>query len=399
MELVGRHILVIPSWYPSEYNPANGGFFRDQAMAVRAAGARVGVIYPELRSLRSLRPGSLRANHFQTVWSDDAGIPTLRFQGWNLPGRLQLEVWRRQALRLFDLYVERQGRPDLIHAHGAQTAGSAASLIRSERGMPYMLTEHSSAFVRGLFAEWRHPFLRAAFADATRIAAVSGALAHTIAPWAAGRSREIDVIPNLVDPAFFTLPTRPVPRSPYRVVCVALLNANKQVDVLLRAFSRAFTGASDVSLDVGGDGPERDRLEALARELGLEARVRFHGLLDRGGVRDLMQRSHLFVLPSAKETFGLVCAEAMCCGLRVLSTRSGGPEEIVTANVGTLVAPGDVDALAAALASERARGAPTADEAASIRADATARFGRDAVAATLLAKYEEIAAAPGVTAA
>jgi len=126
---LARHVLVIPSWYPSEYNPANGGFFRDQCLALQSAGVRVGVIYPELRSLRSFSPKSLIANHFQTAWHDDEGISTLRFQGWNVPGRLQPALWRRQALRLFDRYVERCGRPDLVHAHGAQAAGLAASLI------------------------------------------------------------------------------------------------------------------------------------------------------------------------------------------------------------------------------------------------------------------------------
>ncbi len=384
--MMRRHVLVIPSWYASEYNPANGGFFRDQCLALHRAGAQVGVVYPELRRLRSFRPAALAANHFQTQWLDDDGVPTLRYQGWAAPARVNLPLWRRAALRLFDRYVERFGRPDLIHAHGAQTAGCAAAYIKSRRDIPYVLTEHSSAFARGLFPEWKRPALEAAFAGARCVAAVSASLSDSIAPWLGDRRDAVEVIPNLVDTEFFDLPDRRPPASPFRVLCVALLNANKRVDVLLRAFASAFEDR-EVCLEIGGDGPERPRLEALARELGIESRVRFLGLLSREQVRDAMHRSHLFVLSSVRETFGLVCVEAMACGLPVLATRSGGPEEIVHADVGWLVPPEDVDALAEGLARAHESGVVDRDRADAIRDDASRRFGEQAVTTRLFALY------------
>lgn len=383
------HLLIIPSWYPSQYNPANGGFFRDQCHALRRVGLNVGVIYPELRSLRSFSWNALGSNHFQTLLVDDQGVPTLRFQGWNVPGRLQLPVWRRMALRLFDEYVDRFGRPDLIHAHGAQTAGSAASFLKQARNVRYVLTEHSSGFVRGLFPEWRRPYLESAFRDADRVMAVSRSLADAIRPWILDRGDVVEVVPNMVDTDFFDLPAEPRTEGCFGILCVALLNANKQVDVLIRSFAKAFPDDPGVALEIGGDGPERKRLESLSRDLGVGARVRFLGLLDRIQVRSAMQRNHLFVLPSAKETFGLVCVEALACGMPVIATMSGGPEEIVSNEVGWLVEPGNVDVLAETMRVARSRGGPDASRSRRLRLHAHDRFGSTTIARRLVSIYDE----------
>ncbi len=62
-----------------------------------------------------------------------------------------------------------------------------------------------------------------------------------------------------------------------------------------------------------------------------------------------MQDCDVFVLPSLGETFGVVLGEAMACGKPVLSTRCGGPEDVVTSQTGILVPPGDPASLALAM--------------------------------------------------
>jgi len=120
------------------------------------------------------------------------------------------------------------------------------------------------------------------------------------------------------------------------------------------AFATAFgSGPTETTLTVIGDGPERGRLEHKARRLGIEAQVQFLGRLGRNAVQDALWHSHAFVLPSLHETFGVVLLEAMATGLPVVATASGGPEDLVTPETGMLVPPGDVDALADALASLR----------------------------------------------
>ena len=80
---------------------------------------------------------------------------------------------------------------------------------------------------------------------------------------------------------------------------------------MLAALARLGARRRDVAYVVVGDGPEKARLEARARELGLTEQVTFLGWRPHDEVLGLMARADAFVLPSAPEGFGLVYAEAM----------------------------------------------------------------------------------------
>jgi len=101
----------------------------------------------------------------------------------------------------------------------------------------------------------------------------------------------------------------------------------------------------DWKLWLAGEGPERQKLEALvALSPFLKSRVKFWGFVN--DIRPLMWSSDLFVLPSDNEPFGLVLLEAMACGLPVISTSSGGPLDIVSRDSGWFFDAGDTQKLA-----------------------------------------------------
>lgn len=385
------HVLILPSWYASPTAPLNGNFFRQQALAVANRGARVGVLYADLRSFATLRRGGLRHNRFQASWQDDAGLATLRLGAWALPRSVgaRIWLWRRFGLELFERYVERHGRPDLIHVQSALWAGAAALELRRRHGLPYLITEHSSAYARGLIGRRAAVRLQAILAGAAGLLAVSDALAREMAPYAGDRA--IEIVPNMVDTDFFSVPAteREIP-PPFRLLTVAWLKPLKGIDGLLRAFAAAFAHQPEVVLEIGGDGAERAALEALARELAIAGQVRFLGVLGPAGVRDAFHRAHYFVLPSLTETFGLVLAEAMATGLPVIATRCGGPEEVVEEGTGRLVPPRDVPALAEALRDAYRRGPLDQTAAAQLRRSVVERFDREVIATTLLDRYRAL---------
>jgi glycosyltransferase involved in cell wall biosynthesis len=105
---------------------------------------------------------------------------------------------------------------------------------------------------------------------------------------------------------------------------------------------------SDAEFLIAGDGPRRDELEALARRLGIDRRVRFLGHCE--DVPDLLASSDLFVLPSRSEAFPNAVLEAMAAGLPVIATRVGGIVELIEhQRTGVLVPPDDPRALGFAL--------------------------------------------------
>jgi glycosyltransferase involved in cell wall biosynthesis len=129
------------------------------------------------------------------------------------------------------------------------------------------------------------------------------------------------------------------------VLTLAALVERKGVDLLLQA-QAALQGARGV-LVVAGDGPERARLEGLARTLGVLESVRFLGR--REDRADLLGACDVLALASRAEGLGVAALEGMACGRAVLAARVGGlAEAVVHEETGLLVPPDDVAALAAA---------------------------------------------------
>ena len=140
--------------------------------------------------------------------------------------------------------------------------------------------------------------------------------------------------------------------GPLRVVFLGNLIPRKGLHTLLAALARLPAGF--LTLDVIGS-PAVDpvysaRMQVLAGELHLEAGVVFRGLLADAQVAEHLTRSHVLVVPSSHEGFGIVYLEGMGFGLPAIATTAGGAREIVHhGENGFLVAPGDAEALAACL--------------------------------------------------
>jgi glycosyltransferase involved in cell wall biosynthesis len=117
---------------------------------------------------------------------------------------------------------------------------------------------------------------------------------------------------------------------------------------MLRAFARVRATRPDAVLLLVGRGSLQAEVEALAGNLGLDGRVRFVGT--REDVPEFMTVADGYVMSSAWEGMPMVLLEAAAAGLPIVATRVGGNQEVVQEGVsGFLVAPGDDQALAAAM--------------------------------------------------
>jgi glycosyltransferase involved in cell wall biosynthesis len=139
------------------------------------------------------------------------------------------------------------------------------------------------------------------------------------------------------------------PRPARYLVGVGRLEAEKDFPSLLRAFALVARQRAELDLVILGEGRERPLLEGLVAELALTGRVRLPGFLSNP--YPWIAGAQLLALSSRWEGFGIVLAEALALGVPVVATDCpGGPREILAqGRYGTLVAPGDVQALAAAI--------------------------------------------------
>jgi glycosyltransferase involved in cell wall biosynthesis len=122
----------------------------------------------------------------------------------------------------------------------------------------------------------------------------------------------------------------------------------KGLDEVILALERLGPTFPDALFVIAGEGDDRGRLEALAREHGLAHRVIFKGAVDDSELMDLYKNCDVFSMPSSQEGFGIVFLEAMAFRKPVIGGNHGGtPEVIVDNETGYLVVHGDIDALAA----------------------------------------------------
>jgi glycosyltransferase involved in cell wall biosynthesis len=383
------HVLIIPSWYPDKPGDIAGSFFREQALALQRSGCVVGVIYPQLKSLRNWRPAASAA--CRTLEFDGA-IPTLRSRGVNwfplLHGAAS-RLWSRHGLELYKNYVSQFGKPDIIHAHSALYAGELARLLWQRESVPFVITEHSSSFSRGRVSKTQARIAKHVFSEAHRKFAVSERFASFLDNHFDEEPSNWEVMPNIVDGIFHHVIVEKSRIDRHFVfVCIAMLVEGKGVHHLITAFAKAFASDPQVVLKIGGDGPERSRLEHLARTLGVYNRVDFLGSLTRAGVVREISSADVLVHPSSYETFGVVLIEALALGKPVVATRCGGPDSIVRDRDGMLIPVNDDASLAMSMSAIRDRISEYDPE--EIRQSCMARFGEHAVVERLKKVYVEV---------
>ena len=251
--------------------------------------------------------------------------------------------------------LRRRSRIDLIHAHGGLSPATIA-LAGRLLGLPCLVTILGTGAHGDLARLGRKPFgrtrARLLFRSAWFAALSTDARAELVD--CGVPADRILALPNGVDlgvhhPATDDERVRlrerlGLPTGRFVGTFVGRLHPVKDVDTLLGAATRV----PKLTLVVVGDGPERGRLEAKARRLGIEGRVSFRGLSP--AVADILRASDGFLLSSRGEGMSNALLEAMACGLPCVASRSvGGARELLGEGRGMLVADGDVAAWAAAV--------------------------------------------------
>jgi glycosyltransferase involved in cell wall biosynthesis len=189
--------------------------------------------------------------------------------------------------------------------------------------------------LRGLYRYL--PFARSTYSKAAAIIAGSS---HTFGEFSDHRDK-LFFVPgeNGIDPVLFNGRQRPATARDerLRLVFVGRLIPLKACDLALRASAELLrTGAAHFT--VVGDGQERERLEKLAKELGIDAAVTFTGWLKTQDTLAQFEQADVLVFPSLREFGGAVIFEALGLGAVPVVADFGGPGDIVTAQVGYKIA-------------------------------------------------------------
>jgi colanic acid/amylovoran biosynthesis glycosyltransferase len=246
-----------------------------------------------------------------------------------------------------------QAQFDLVHAHFGGTAISIVQLAQAQfLRAPILVTFHGTDLNRKKRIGNRQLYARV-FATADHFTVGTRHMAEHLHDCQIPLDR-FDVIPMGIDLSR-CVPSakRADERSVIRLITTGRLVEFKGNEFAIRAVHRLRQQAVEVTLDIIGDGPLRQDLESLSRQLDVAAAIKFHGSIPHDRVLELLQQADIYVHPGivardgTREGQGLAVAEAQALQLPVVASRVGGIPEVVAEGESVfLVEPGDVPSLA-----------------------------------------------------
>jgi glycosyltransferase involved in cell wall biosynthesis len=334
------NVLFIAKWYPNRMDAYNGIFVQAHARAV-ALRHKVAVVFahsdPSLKGETSIE------------LTEDQGVLECRVY-YPLPAnRISGFIAYFKAIQLGRARIQTHfGSHDLTHAHVMTRTALAAWWIQWREKIPFVITEHWTGYMpadgrfKGGVRKWLLAQLtRRAVAVTTVSKNLQSAMRHH------GLLGEYVVVPNVV---------RSVVPEPHYPPALQLINVSdlvdemKQVSGIIKAMPLLIKRFPSLKLILVGDGKDRGMLEKMTRDLHLEESVVFKGYISNDEVYRLIHASSLLVVNSLYESFSVAAAEALACGVPVVTTECGGPEEFVHPGNGIVVEPGNRELLTNAIA-------------------------------------------------
>ncbi len=342
------NIFLIPSWFPNQSNPTAGIFCIEQAKA-----------YCKIFPTDQIDISFWCQEEFHLHPKNILQWPQFLFEKTKRPHKSQQIIenltirkqptfsWShkikglsfviRACRKNFKKALEERKKIDLIHAHVSFPGGYIASQLSEEFKIPYLITEHMSPFpFPHLFSRNQLiPQMHQALTKSRKIICVGKEQENEINQL--GYANTV-VIPNLIDETLFKIPRKPANTSQlFKFVSIGNMNEQKGFDLLLKAIALNREKLKNCQFSIIGDGALLENMKKFSVKLKIGNMVNFLGRLSRDNVLKELNGSDAFVLTSRHESFGLVYAEAMFCGLPVISTRCGGPEEYINEKNGFLV--------------------------------------------------------------
>lgn len=328
---------------PSSYVPVTGGLqtvTSALARSLKARGHEVGVItnrYPTKLATEDI-VDEVPITRWHFLFPRFEQLKSLRFDLF-LAG---IFIFPLTLLRLW-LRLRRE-RPDVVNVHFVHATGLFVLLCRRLMKFRLVVSLHGDD-VEGL--PGRPQFDRWLFRSLLRAADVVTACSRYLLDRAVETEQDAAEKGCVIHNGVEVQPENNDQIEQLSVVAAGRLVPKKGFDVLLRAFASGHHKTSRLALI--GDGPERDHLKQLARSLGLNGEVSFHGAGDHTETLNAMRRASVVAIPSLQEPFGMVALEGMALGKPIVASRVGGLPEVLEGAEVVLVQPGDAAALATAI--------------------------------------------------
>ena len=314
------NILVFPLTYPNERNRMANIFTFEQVKELSKVN-NITVMYVQLLPTRMLfhkkKKGII---HYNDGVSDVYYIQMHTFKFSRFP-KSNAMIYKKYAKKLFDYVLKECGTPDLVYAHFTLYAGWAAALLCEEYKIPLVIQEHDGSIISKHLTSFQKNCLAYATNISKKFICVSNDLKIKMEEIVKSTSK-YTVIGNMVDEKFQYMPRKT--KEKFVFLSVGNLYIGKHMDLLIKAFCKAFDKDDKVLLRICGEGECRQELEKIIKANNRENQIILLGRCDRNTIFEEYKYCDSFVLASDHETFGIVYREAMAVGRPIITTNHGG---------------------------------------------------------------------------
>ena len=317
------HILFISRGYPSKQRPQNGNFEVDQAEGLAKLGHKVSMISIDLgREFLPKEYGIQRIEKNGVLSYHIFLMPMKFFVGNGIFRRLL----NRQLDYLYHKIIAELGKPDIIYAHYLWNMDWALYLKKTYN-IPLVGIEHWSELGYEDIKPVIEQNARRIYPQIDRLITVSHSLQKKIEERFGVQS---EVVFNTIHDSVRMNTVHQQRGNFMNFISVGTLLPVKGYDNLITAFAQTTLPRDKWTLTIVGEGPEEKTLLDLIIQHHLENNIHLLGRKSKAEVVELLNHSDVFISSSHLETFGVAALEAICCGVPVLSTDSGGPREFIT---------------------------------------------------------------------
>ena len=337
-----RHILYLPSWFPSRRNPYPGDFIKRHAESASLYN-RVTIFYTAIDETIT-EPELVQEKINENFIVYTYYYPSLK----GILSPVINGVKRFSALRKMYNKVFTDSSPDLVHVHVAYPAGLFALYLKKRKGLGYIISEHDGIYMPGydnyhIPGQFEKKMVPVIYKNAKKIHAVSKSLADALVDLKLADTKPI-VIPNVVNIDVFKYREKER-RNTFSFIHISSLINQKNPDGMLQALSLVKKKRNDFVLKIIG--PAKEEFKKMVSDLSLEKEVIFMGEIPYADVAKEVSNSDAMVHFTRYETFGCVIAEALCCGIPIIVSDLDVTRELVTNGVnGLFVTESEVNDLA-----------------------------------------------------
>jgi glycosyltransferase involved in cell wall biosynthesis len=318
------NVLVIPDLFPQDENDMKGVFITDYLKASSE--------FCNVRVLVMRLQGKKRG--IERVKKYNADVITCTISEKPVAKWMKPFYYAKYFRKSIELGLQEKNI-QIIHAHGSILSGTIAWRLSEKMKIPFVLTEHAGPFsaVKGWKLKWTKFIMKRAHAVLNVSAHAKNEIQRS-----GVKMRESFVTYNPVDTELFY----PSENKNKAFLFAGRLDIFKGAYKLVAIFHQIYRNYPDWKFVIVGDGEDLPKIkDFLGAHPELKEKVILKGLLNRKALASEMSKSAFFVFPSLHETFGLVIAEALSCGIPVIAPDRTAPPEFVHDINGLLIDPED----------------------------------------------------------